>query len=51
MKRRFAEMVNDSEHTTLYEGWGIGPNGFPVVLPIMPGVAAVLLSCRNMCAV
>ena len=22
----------------------------PVVLPIMPGVAAVLLSCRNMCA-
>jgi alpha-L-rhamnosidase len=29
MKRRFAEMVNDSEHTTLYEGWGIGPNGFP----------------------
>ena len=22
-----------------------------LVLPIMPGVAAVLLSCRNMCAV
>ena len=29
MKRRFAEMVNDPERTTLYEGWGIGPNGFP----------------------
>ena len=50
MKRRFAEMVNDSEHTTLYEG-GLVLMDSPVVLPIMPGVAAVLLSCRNMCAV
>lgn len=29
MKKRFAEMVNDPERSTLYEGWGIGPNGFP----------------------
>lgn len=29
MKKRFAEMVNDPERSTLYEGWGIGPDGFP----------------------
>lgn len=29
MKKRFAEMVNDPERSTLYEGWGIGPKGFP----------------------
>lgn len=29
MKKRFAEMVNDEYRSTLYEGWGIGPNGFP----------------------
>lgn len=29
MKKRFAEMVNDEFRSTLYEGWGIGPNGFP----------------------
>ena len=29
MKKRFAEMVNDLERSTLYEGWGIGPDGFP----------------------
>ena len=28
MKKRFSEMVNDSNHSTLFEGWGIGPNGF-----------------------
>ena len=28
MKKRFGEMVNDTLHTTLFEGWGIGPNGF-----------------------
>lgn len=28
MKKRFAEMVNDSYRTTLYEGWGVGSNGF-----------------------
>lgn len=29
MKKRFAEMVNDPERSTLYEGWGIGSDGFP----------------------
>lgn len=29
MKKRFAEMVNDPHRSTLYEGWGIGPDGFP----------------------
>lgn len=29
MKNRFAEMVNDPVRSTLYEGWGIGPDGFP----------------------
>ena len=28
LKERFFEMVNDPEKTTLYEGWGIGKNGF-----------------------
>ncbi len=28
LKRRFAEMVNDPDRTTLYEGWGIGSNGY-----------------------
>lgn len=28
MKKRFAEMVNDPERSTLYEGWSIGPGGF-----------------------
>jgi len=28
MKKRFAEMVNDTYYTTLYEGWGKGRNGF-----------------------
>jgi len=28
LKNRFSEMVNDSNLTTLYEGWGIGNNGF-----------------------
>jgi len=28
MKKRFAEMVNDTHYTTLFEGWGIGKNGF-----------------------
>lgn len=27
-RKRFSEMVLDSEHNTLYEGWGIGENGF-----------------------
>ncbi len=27
-KKRFEEMVNDADHTTLYEGWGIGKKGF-----------------------
>lgn len=27
-KKRFAEMVNDSIRTTLYEGWGIGAKGY-----------------------
>ena len=26
--KRFAEMVDDDRFTTLFEGWGIGPNGF-----------------------
>ncbi len=28
MKERFAEMVNSEEYTTLYEGWGVGKQGF-----------------------
>lgn len=28
MKKRFSEMVNDTCFTTLYEGWGIGKDGF-----------------------
>lgn len=28
LKERFAKMVNDPEKTTLYEGWGIGKDGF-----------------------
>ncbi len=28
MKRRFSDMVNDAQHSTLYEGWGIGSNGY-----------------------
>ena len=28
MKKRFSEMVNNTYYTTLYEGWGIGANGF-----------------------
>lgn len=28
VRERFNEMVMDPVHTTLYEGWGIGPNGF-----------------------
>ena len=28
MKKRFAEMVNDTYFTTLFEGWGIGKNGY-----------------------
>lgn len=28
MKKRYAEMVNDPYHSTLYEGWGVGDNGF-----------------------
>ncbi len=28
MKKRFAEMVNHPLFTTLFEGWGIGANGF-----------------------
>ena len=27
-RKRFNEMVSDDFHTTLYEGWGIGNNGF-----------------------
>jgi hypothetical protein len=27
-RKRFEEMVNDPNHTTLYEGWGIGERGF-----------------------
>lgn len=27
-KDRFAEMVNDPDYTTLFEGWGIGEHGF-----------------------
>ena len=27
-RQRFNEMVSDDFHTTLYEGWGIGNNGF-----------------------
>lgn len=27
-KARFAEMVNDPDYTTLFEGWGIGEHGF-----------------------
>lgn len=27
-KMRFSEMVDDPDHTTLYEGWGIGERGF-----------------------
>jgi alpha-L-rhamnosidase len=27
-KQRFAEMVNNPYYTTLFEGWGIGENGF-----------------------
>ena len=28
LKRRFAPMVENSEHSTLFEGWGIGKEGF-----------------------
>jgi hypothetical protein len=28
LKRRFAEMVNNDYFTTLFEGWGVGKNGF-----------------------
>lgn len=28
LKRRFSEMVNDPHRSTLYEGWGIGNNGY-----------------------
>jgi hypothetical protein len=28
MKKRFGPMVNNSEYTTLFEGWGIGKEGF-----------------------
>ncbi len=28
MRERYGEMVNDPFHTTLYEGWSIGENGF-----------------------
>lgn len=27
-RKRFGEMVDDPDHTTLYEGWGIGERGF-----------------------
>ncbi|MCJ8211335.1 glycoside hydrolase [Mucilaginibacter sp. RS28] len=27
-KKRFAEMVNNPDYTTLFEGWGIGEHGF-----------------------
>lgn len=27
-KERFSEMVNNPDHTTLFEGWGIGERGF-----------------------
>ena len=27
-RKRFKEMVDDPEHTTLFEGWGIGKKGF-----------------------
>ena len=28
MKKRFASMVNNTDYTTLFEGWGIGSEGF-----------------------
>lgn len=28
LKERFSKMVNDQYKTTLYEGWGVGKNGF-----------------------
>ena len=28
VQKRFEEMVNDSNYTTLFEGWGIGERGF-----------------------
>lgn len=28
MKKRFKEMVEDPQCSTLYEGWGIGENGY-----------------------
>ena len=28
MKKRYSDMVNDPECSTLYEGWGVGSNGF-----------------------
>lgn len=28
MKERYAQMVNNTSYTTLFEGWDIGPNGF-----------------------
>jgi len=28
MKKRFGKMVNDTNYTTLFEGWGIGDEGF-----------------------
>ena len=28
MKQRYAKMMDYPEYTTLFEGWGIGPDGF-----------------------
>lgn len=28
MKKRFGKMVNNTEYTTMFEGWGIGSDGF-----------------------
>ena len=28
MKQRYTKMMNYPEYTTLFEGWGIGPDGF-----------------------
>lgn len=28
MKKRFQDMVDDPNHTTLFEGWGVGKDGF-----------------------
>lgn len=40
-------MVNDPERSTLYEGWGIEPDGFSVELPTMLGVEEDWLLCLN----